>query len=106
VQYAPPDSGYSIEAVLNWAVAKTRIDPTQEFPTPGYAIPSLYATFQLGKLVSPSLGDTKLTLGLENIFNRAYIDAATFANVAFPQSMTNPLVEAGRDYTAKLTHTF
>jgi hemoglobin/transferrin/lactoferrin receptor protein len=106
VQYAPPDAGYSVEAVLNWATSKTRIDPTQEFPTMGYAIPSLYATVQLGKLVSPSLGDTRLTLGLENIFNRPYIDAATFANVAFPQSMTNPLLEEGRNYTAKLIHTF
>lgn len=106
VQYAPPDAGYSVQAVLNWAVAKTRIDPTQEFPTPGYVIPSLYATFQLGRLVSPALGDTKLTLGLENIFNQSYIDAATFANVAFPQSMTNPLVEAGRNFTAKVVHTF
>jgi alkanesulfonate monooxygenase SsuD/methylene tetrahydromethanopterin reductase-like flavin-dependent oxidoreductase (luciferase family) len=49
---------------------------------------------------------TKLTLGLENIFNQSYIDAATFANVAFPESMTNPFVEMGRNFNWKLFHTF
>jgi hemoglobin/transferrin/lactoferrin receptor protein len=106
IQYADPETGYSIEAVLNWAFAKTRVDPTQEFPTPGYAIPSIYATLQLGKLMTPNLGDTKLILGIENIFNASYIDAATFANVAFPQSMTNALLEPGRNFTGRLVHTF
>ena len=106
VQYAPPGSGYSVMAMVDWASAKTRIDSKQEYPTAGYAVPSLYATLQLGTLISPTLGDTKLTLGLENIFDKAYIDAATFANVAFPQSRYNPLVNPGRNFSIKLTHTF
>jgi hemoglobin/transferrin/lactoferrin receptor protein len=106
VQYAPPGAGYSVMAFVDWASAKTRIDPTQEYPTAGYAIPSIFATMQLGTLVSPVLGDTRLTLGLENIFDKAYVDAATFSNVAFPPSMYNPLVNPGRNFTAKLTHTF
>ena len=106
VQYASLDSSYSIMAVLDWAARKSRIDGAQEFQTAGYAIPKLYATVQLGKVVSPQLGDTKLILGVENIFNAAYRDASTFVNVAFPQTLTNPLVEAGRNFTAKIQHTF
>jgi hemoglobin/transferrin/lactoferrin receptor protein len=106
VQYASLDSSYSIVAVVDWATRKSRIDTAQEFQTAGYAIPKLYATVQLGKVISPQLGDTKLILGVENIFNTAYRDASTFVNVAFPQTLTNPLVEVGRNFTAKVQHTF
>ncbi len=106
IQYADPAAGYSILGVIDWAARKSRIDQAQEFQTSGYAIPKLYATLQLGTLVSPKLGDTKLILGVENIFNTAYVDASTFANPTYQQSMTNPLVEVGRNFTAKLQHTF
>lgn len=106
VQYAEPEGSYSVLLVLDWAAAKTRIDAAQEFQTAGYAIPKIYATLQLGKLISPQFGDTKLILGLENIFNTAYVDAATYANVAYPQTLTNPLLEVGRNVTVKLQHTF
>jgi hemoglobin/transferrin/lactoferrin receptor protein len=106
VQYASIDSSYSIVAVIDWATRKSRIDKALEYQTAGYAIPKLYATIQLGKVISPQLGDTKLILGVENIFNTAYRDASTFANVAFPQTLTNPLVEVGRNFTARLQHTF
>jgi hemoglobin/transferrin/lactoferrin receptor protein len=106
LQYAPPESGYSIEGVVNWAAAKTRIDSSQELSTSGYAIANLYATLQLDKLVSPALGDTRLLLGIENIFNTAYADAATYANVSYDRSATNPLLEPGRNFSVKITHTF
>lgn len=106
VQYADPSGGYSILGVIDWASAKNRIDPAQEYQTAGYAIPKLYATLQLGRIVSPQLGDTKLILGVENIFNTAYVDASTFVNRSYPQTFTNPLVEVGRNFTAKLQHTF
>ncbi|HEY0236271.1 MAG TPA: hypothetical protein VGC86_14630 [Afipia sp.] len=38
------------------------------------------ATATLGKPVSPQLGDTKLILGIEYVFNIAYVDASTVAN--------------------------
>ena len=78
-------------------------------PTSGYAIPKLYATLQLGQLIDRRLGDTKLILGVENIFDTAYRDAATYvnrSNVNYRESLTNPLVEVGRNFTAKLQHTF
>ncbi|MDD1529004.1 TonB-dependent receptor [Bradyrhizobium sp. WBOS7] len=106
IQYADASGAYSILGVIDWAASKTRIDPAQEYTTSGYAIPKLYATLQLGKLVSPQLGDTKLILGLENIFNTAYVDASTFVNRSYPRSFTNPLVETGRNVSVKLQHTF
>ncbi|WP_454632601.1 TonB-dependent receptor [Bradyrhizobium cenepequi] len=106
LQYADPDAGYSVLGVVDWAASKTRIDPAQEYMTSGYAIPKVYATLQLGKLVSPQLGDTKLIIGIENIFNTAYRDASTFANVSYPRTLTNPLVEVGRNFTVKMQHTF
>jgi hemoglobin/transferrin/lactoferrin receptor protein len=106
VQYAPPGAGYSFMTFVDWASAKTRIDPTQEYPTAAYAVWNMFATFELGTVISPALGDTRVTLGLENILNALYVDAATFANPAYPRSMYNPLVNPGRNFTAKLTHTF
>ena len=109
VQYASIDASYSLMAVVDWATSKNRIDTTAEYPTSGYAIPKLYATLQLGQLIDRRLGDTKLILGVENIFDTAYRDAATFvnrSNVNYRESLTNPLVEVGRNFTAKLQHTF
>ncbi|MDH7794588.1 hemoglobin/transferrin/lactoferrin receptor protein [Beijerinckia sp. GAS462] len=106
VQYAAPDASYSVMGVVDWASAKTRIDTTQEYATGGYVVPKIYATLQLGKLISPTLGDTRLVLGIENIFNKTYVDASTFVNRSYAQSMTNPLVEMGRNFTVKLQHNF
>jgi hemoglobin/transferrin/lactoferrin receptor protein len=108
VQYAALDASYSVMAVVDWATSKNRIDTAAEFPTSGYAIPKIYATLHLGRLVDRRLGDTRLILGVENIFNTAYRDASTFANLTnnYRQTLTNPLVEVGRNFTAKLQHTF
>ena len=106
VQYVAADASYSVMGVVDWATQKSRIDASQEYETAAYAVPKIYATLHLGKLVSPTLGDTKLILGLENIFDTAYRDASTFANVSYPQSLTNPLLEVGRNFTVKVQHTF
>jgi len=106
VQYVAADASYSLMGVVDWATEKSRIDSSQEYETAAYAIPKIYATLQLGKLISPQLGDTKLILGLENIFDTAYRDASTFANVSYPRSLTNPLLEVGRNFTVKVQHTF
>ncbi|GLK67327.1 exported heme receptor protein [Hansschlegelia plantiphila] len=105
-QYAAPDASYSVMAVVDWATRKTRIVPAQEFETAGYAVPKVYTTLNLGNIVSPQLGDTKLILGVENVFDKKYADASTFVNVAYDRSLTNPLIEVGRNFTFKLQHTF
>jgi hemoglobin/transferrin/lactoferrin receptor protein len=105
-QIAPPGAGYSLQAVLNAAAGKTRIDATQEYATSGYVVLNLYSSFDLGVLVSPQLGDTRLSIGLENVFDTAYVDAATFANTNYSRSVTNPLLEPGRNFVVRLTHNF
>ncbi|MDC7789654.1 TonB-dependent receptor [Rhodoplanes sp. TEM] len=106
VQYAPPGAGYSVMAAVDWAAAKTRIDASQEYPTGAYAVPSLYASFDLGRLISRDLGDTKLHLGLQNIFDTSYVSASTYATRSYAESMYNPLLEPGRNFTARLVHSF
>ncbi|MDB5615903.1 TonB-dependent receptor [Tardiphaga sp.] len=106
VQYAALDESYSLMAVVDWASQKSRIDTAQERQTSGYAIPKLYATFRLGQLVTPAWGDTKLILGVENVFNTAYVDASTFVNMFYATTLTNPLVEVGRNFTMRGQHTF
>lgn len=106
MQYAPIGSGYAVGAAVDWASAKTRINTTQEYPTGAYAVPSIYASFDLGVLVSRRLGDTKLHLSLQNIFDTSYASASTYVNRSYSQSMYNPLLEPGRNFTARLTHTF
>lgn len=106
LQFAPPGGGYSLMGVVNAAAGKTRIDTSSEYKTSGYAILNLYSSFQLGALIAPELGDTTLSLGLENVFNTPYVDAATFANVSFGRSLTNPLLEPGRNFTARLSYRF
>lgn len=104
VQYARPGNGLALIAEMNWAAAKTRIDSSQEYSTPGYTVFNLFGRFDLGRLVSNSLRNTTLTVGLENLFNAAYVSASTFANTTYGRSLTNPLLEPGRNLTLKLEH--
>ncbi len=106
VQYVPEAIGYSLMASMDWATSKTRIDPTQEYPTDGYAVFNLSAQLMLGDLVEPQLGDTRLIVSVDNVFDAAYRSAATYANVAYAESMTNPLLEPGRSFTFTLRHRF
>jgi len=106
IEFAPDGQGYALTGTVDMASAKTRIDPSQEFSTGGYGVFNLYATLELDKLVSSRLGDTRLILGAENILNKAYRDASTYGNVAYAESLTNPLVEPGRNFTATLRMKF
>ena len=91
---------------MDWATAKTRIDPSQEYPTSGYAVFDLSAQFFLDQLVSPRIGDTRLIVSIDNLADSGYRSAATYANVAYAESMTNPLLEPGRNVTFTLRHRF
>jgi hemoglobin/transferrin/lactoferrin receptor protein len=105
-QYAQLETGYSLMAAMDWALSKTRIDPTQEYPSAGYAVFSLSAQLYLDKMLSPRIGNTKLVLSVDNLFDAAYRSAATYANIAYAESMTNPLLEPGRNFTFTLRHRF
>ena len=106
VQYAPPGAGYSVMAFVDWASAKTRINTTQEYPTAGYAIPSVFATLQLGTLISPVLGDT--------ISRWAWRISSTRSTSTRRHSRMSPsrrantilLINPGRNFSFKLSYTF
>ncbi|HEY1888849.1 MAG TPA: TonB-dependent receptor [Steroidobacteraceae bacterium] len=106
LRYTPASGNYSIHGTIEWAVAKTRIDPTQEYPTDGYAVLGLGAVLRLDRLIDQGLGDTRLIVTADNLLNTAYRSGATYANIAYPVSLTNPLLEPGRDFAMTLRHRF
>lgn len=106
LQYAPPASGISLIGKVDWAVAKTRIDPAQEYPTGGYAVLNLFANFNLSELTGRKLGDTTVAFGLENVFDTYYQRGSTVPSTSFPYTNTNPLSEPGRNFTVTLRTRF
>jgi hemoglobin/transferrin/lactoferrin receptor protein len=106
LSYTPDSGNYSFNGTIEWAAAKTRIDPTQEYPTDGYAVLGLGAVLHLDRLIEPGLGDTRLIVTADNLLNTAYRSGATYANVAYPVSLTNPLLEPGRNFAVTLRHRF
>jgi hemoglobin/transferrin/lactoferrin receptor protein len=104
LRHVPADRMF-IEATVRASRAKTRIDPAQERPTGGYATFSLHAGADLGSM-APSLRGVRLAVGIENLFDRKYVNPVTFANVRFPPSITNPLVEPGRSVVVNIATTF
>jgi len=104
LRYAPARN-YWVEAATRWARAKTRIDPTQERKTDGYEVWSLYAGTDLGRW-SPRLTAYRLTIGVDNLTDEAYVSPATREILNLPRSRTNPLIEPGRSLTVNLTSGF
>jgi hemoglobin/transferrin/lactoferrin receptor protein len=115
--YVPPRSGllalrYAsatgrcwLEGAARWSVDKTRIDRSQERPTDGYQVWSVYGGVELGRF-SPRLDAYRLTVGIDNLTDEAYVSPATRTLLAFPASITNPLVEPGRSLTINFTSGF
>jgi hemoglobin/transferrin/lactoferrin receptor protein len=94
-----------LELTARWSDDKTRINPTQERPTDGYAVFSLYGGVDLGRYQS-SLKSYRLTIGLDNLTNKAYRSPATKESLGFPRSYTNPLLEPGRSLSINVTAGF
>lgn len=94
-------------ASADWRLSrrKTRIDPTQERETGGYGVLDLYAGWNL-KAFGPALAKTTLRLGIENIFNKTFVNPTTQLGMKAPTTYTNPLVEPGRNVKLTLTSTF
>lgn len=117
VPYVPPLNGQIglrhtwtkqnvwVELTDRWSRDKTRIDPTQERPTDGYHVFSLYSGTDLGRF-RPELKAYRLTVGIENLNNKAYRLPASRELVGFPILNTNPLLEPGRSLTINLTAEF
>jgi hemoglobin/transferrin/lactoferrin receptor protein len=94
-----------LEVADRWSRDKTRIDRTQERPTDGYHVFSVYAGLDLGRF-QPALSAYRLTVGIDNLMNEAYVLPASRELVGFPILPTNPLLEPGRSLTINLTAEF
>lgn len=104
--YFFPDHGVTLSANMQWAAAKNRINPVNEYRTGGYAVVNFYATADLDQLVSKRFRHTSLVFGIENMANSAWRTAGAYSNRAYPVSMTNGLLEPGRNVTVTVRHRF
>jgi hemoglobin/transferrin/lactoferrin receptor protein len=100
-----PGGGWWIEGTSRWSQDKTRIDRTQERPTDGYQVYSLYTGVDLSRFAK-ALAPYRLTAGIDNLTDEAYRNPASRELVGFPISPTNPLLEPGRSLTINLTASF
>lgn len=114
--YVPPLNGlvalrhnfgddWWLELATRWSQDKTRIDRTQERPTDGYRMFSLYGGTDLGRF-APRLKSYRLTVGVDNLTDEEYVNPASRELVGFPRLPTNPLLEPGRSLTINLTAAF
>ncbi len=97
--------GLFVEGVSKWSLRKDRIDPEQERETAGFATFDVYAGIDLWN-VSSRLPEMQLSVGLENIFDKAYRQPTTVEDVRFARSLTNPLLEPGRTVSITLRSRF
>ncbi len=96
---------YYVSGNVKYSKAKTRIDTTVERETDGYVVYDVYAGVELKKFL-PQFDKTTLRLGIENIFDKAYVDATTYESITSYQSLSNPLLEPGRNFKISLTTRF
>jgi hemoglobin/transferrin/lactoferrin receptor protein len=105
LRWTSPREGWWLEPAVRWSEDKTRIDPTQERRSDGYQAWSVYGGVELGRF-KPSLSAYRLTVGIDNLTDEAYVSPATRGLLAFPLSITNPLLEPGRSLTVNVTSRF
>jgi outer membrane receptor protein involved in Fe transport len=94
-----------LELTARWSDDKTRINPTQERPTDGYEVFSIYGGLDLGRY-QPWLKSYRLTAGIDNLTNKAYRSPVTKESLGFPRSFTNPVLEPGRSLSINFTAGF
>jgi hemoglobin/transferrin/lactoferrin receptor protein len=114
--YVPPLNGLAalrntwvngswVEFTARSSRDKTRIDKTQERPVAGYEVYGLYGGVDLGRF-QPRLKSYRLTVGVENLTDKAYRNPVSKELIGFPSTFTNPLLEPGRSLTVNLSAGF
>ena len=66
---------------------------------------SIYGGIDLGRF-QPLLKSYRLTVGVDNLTDKAYRSPVTKELIGFPVTFTNPLLEPGRSLTINLTAGF
>lgn len=85
--------------------AKKHIDETQERKTGGFAMSDIYADIKLGSFID-NAKDMFLTVGIDNIFDKKGVNPTTYEDLSYPRSITNPLLEPGRNFYAKFRYEY
>ncbi|MCX2752158.1 TonB-dependent receptor [Campylobacter sp. MIT 21-1682] len=94
-----------IELVQKAYKGKTRINVKEERKTKSYTLSNVYTHLDLGYF-KPSMKDMSLTLGIENVFNTKARNPATAENIAYARSLTNPLLEPGRNFFVRFGYKY
>ncbi|AMQ89541.1 TonB-dependent receptor [Marinobacter sp. LQ44] len=82
---------------------RTRIDDSQERETASYAMVDLYAGSHLGRLFGAQWKQWKISVGVENLFDRVGRNPTGAEDLAYSNDLIgNPLVEPGRTALVKL----
>jgi hemoglobin/transferrin/lactoferrin receptor protein len=82
---------------------RTRIDDSQERETASYAMVDLYAGSDLSQLFGAQWKHWKVSVGVENLFDRVGRNPTTAEDLAYSNDLLgNPLVEPGRTAQLKL----
>ena len=82
---------------------RTRIDDSQERKTASYAMVDLYAGSDLSQLLGAQWKHWKVSVGVENLFDRVGRNPTTAEDLAYSNDLLgNPLVEPGRTAQLKL----
>lgn len=82
---------------------RTRIDDSQERKTASYAMVDLYAGSDLSQLFGAQWKHWKVSVGVENLFDRVGRNPTTAEDLAYSNDLLgNPLVEPGRTAQLKL----
>lgn len=96
-----------VEGLFTGYGAKTRINIKKERTTTGYGLFDIYAGTPLNTLFGASLSDWKLSVGLENVFNKAARNPVIFENIKVSRDyIGNPLYSPGRSFVLKITGTY
>lgn len=98
-------NNFYVSGHAKYSKSKTRIDKSAERETSGYVVYDLYAGVELRKMFD-YFDKTTLRFGIENIFNKKYVDATTREDISSPKSLSNPLLEPGRNFKISLTTRF
>lgn len=98
-------NNFYVSGHTKYSKAKTRIDTSAERKTSAYVVYDVYAGIELKKIFN-YFDKTTLRFGIENIFNKKYVDATTREDIRSPKSLSNPLLEPGRNFKISLATRF
>lgn len=82
--------------------AKTRIDSSEERKTDAYAMSDFNLGVKVGKFDFWGNKDMEFIFSITNVFNQIGRNPVVVENVSFARALTNPLIEPGRSFNAKL----